>query len=511
MSKSPIQTPQATPPLRPPGRRPDESGSSGSVERNSRTFMIIASAALFIVLAILVYGVLIYLPQLEEQANAASNKYEERQIAGTVSSPPVKNGTTTAGGEARQDDRHETRTREILAKLLALHSQLVSDNIQVWGQDSYRMIVDLIGKGDEHLQNSEFINAEEKYMRAYEKLQQLAADKSGILVSAVQAGMAALEQGNSVGAKNHFSTALAIDTGNQKATDGLQRAQNLEAVLTFLAQGEEYEKQGKLKIALQEYRKGYNLDKKFPPVVKAYERLEERVKEQELKEHLSQFYSDLEGSNLQRAEASLKKALRLAPADPAAISAKQKLESAREEQAVLRMRQQAENQMSNEEWKKAFASYQQVLKIAPQAAFALQGVEVARRNSELVEQIDTLLNNKERFQDEKVLQNGLATLEYARQLEGLGPRTTARVNDLDEALIKASQPVSLILQSDNLTEVTMYHVGRLGRFYQRELILKPGKYTIVGERAGYRVKRAIIELTPERPEVEYTIKCEEAF
>lgn len=473
--------------------------------------MILLSAALFGVLAILVFVVLVYFPQLGEQSAAVNRQHEAIPPAGTVSSPPMKNQLATPGEEAALYDPHEISSKEVLKKLLELNSRLLSDNIEVWGLESYRTVVALIGEGDAHLQRNEYQDAKEKYTRAHEKLQQLDATKNEILGSALHTGMAALEKGDSGGAHKSFSVALAIDVDNQDAKEGLTRAQNLEAVLASIARGKHYEYQGNLKAALQEYTKGYELDTKFQPAVMAYERLAEEVKQQELKEHLSQFYLNLERKDLKGAEASLKDAENLASTGSAVKNAREILESAKEARALLRMRQKAENLMTNEDWQMALASYQQVLKVAPQADFAIRGVEVAKRNSELVIQLDTLLDSKERFQDEKVLRNGFATLEYALQQKGLGPRTTAKINDLDEALTRAVQPVKVFLYSDNLTDVTIYHVGRLGRFHQKELILKPGKYTIVGERAGYRVKRGVIELSPDRPEADYTIQCEEVF
>jgi len=49
------------------------------------------------------------------------------------------------------------------------------------------------------------------------------------------------------------------------------------------------------------------------------------------------------------------------------------------------------------------------------------------------------------------------------------------------------------LESDERTEVTVYHVGRLGTFARRELTLRPGRYTVVGSRRGYRdVRRTLV-------------------
>jgi len=67
------------------------------------------------------------------------------------------------------------------------------------------------------------------------------------------------------------------------------------------------------------------------------------------------------------------------------------------------------------------------------------------------------------------------------------------------------------LVSDNLTEVTVYRVGRLGRFSQRVLNLRPGTYTVVGSRPGYRDVRRRLMVSPNQSSKPLEVRCEEAI
>jgi hypothetical protein len=52
-------------------------------------------------------------------------------------------------------------------------------------------------------------------------------------------------------------------------------------------------------------------------------------------------------------------------------------------------------------------------------------------------------------------------------------------------------------------------VGRLGAFDRKELELLPGRYTVVGVRAGYRDVRRELTLLPGREPPTVDVRCEE--
>ena len=52
------------------------------------------------------------------------------------------------------------------------------------------------------------------------------------------------------------------------------------------------------------------------------------------------------------------------------------------------------------------------------------------------------------------------------------------------------------LESDQLTSVTLYRVGALGAFAAKEVELRPGTYTAIGSRDGYRDVRQTFTVRP---------------
>ncbi|MDX1572357.1 MAG: hypothetical protein R3200_17885 [Xanthomonadales bacterium] len=65
------------------------------------------------------------------------------------------------------------------------------------------------------------------------------------------------------------------------------------------------------------------------------------------------------------------------------------------------------------------------------------------------------------------------------------------------------------LVSDNSCNVVVYKVARLGSFDQRELTLKPGQYTAVGTRDGYRDVRKEFLVPAGKTPPPVVLKCED--
>ena len=80
---------------------------------------------------------------------------------------------------------------------------------------------------------------------------------------------------------------------------------------------------------------------------------------------------------------------------------------------------------------------------------------------------------------------------------------------LQDAVRLALIPVELMIYSDKNTEVAIYHVGRLGRFEQKMISLRPGDYTVTGTRAGFRDVRRILKLRAGEHVPPLLIRCEE--
>ena len=91
----------------------------------------------------------------------------------------------------------------------------------------------------------------------------------------------------------------------------------------------------------------------------------------------------------------------------------------------------------------------------------------------------------------------------------IGPRLTGQRDELSRLLKRAATPLKVRIVSDNATEVSIYKVGRLGSFGERELELRPGTYVAVGSRPGYRDVRIEFRVAPEIEMTPVVVQSEE--
>jgi len=104
-----------------------------------------------------------------------------------------------------------------------------------------------------------------------------------------------------------------------------------------------------------------------------------------------------------------------------------------------------------------------------------------------------------------------ALLERARGVESPGPRHRAQLAALERALADARTTVAVQLESDGQTELVLSRVGRLGTLTRRTVELRPGTYTVVGSRRGYRDVRRQFTIAPGSPAPTVVVRCEEAI
>ncbi len=172
---------------------------------------------------------------------------------------------------------------------------------------------------------------------------------------------------------------------------------------------------------------------------------------------------------------------------------------------------EAEALEAAEDWRGAADRYGRALGLDPTVELAQRGLERSRRRAELADRLDFHLANPHRLSSDEVLREAAAVLAEAAAIEPAGPRLERQVAALEDRVGAYSTLVRAVLESDGLTEVTVYRVGRLGAFDRRTLDLRPGTYTVVGSRRGYRDVRRQLVIEPGAEPAPLRIRCEEAI
>jgi hypothetical protein len=167
------------------------------------------------------------------------------------------------------------------------------------------------------------------------------------------------------------------------------------------------------------------------------------------------------------------------------------------------------NLEARERWRDAVAEYDAALAIDAGLVFAQEGRLRATARADLDERLQGFIETPDRLYTVNVLQTAGEAIQQASRIPNPGPRLVGQATRLAGLMEAATQTVSVKLRSDNLTDVVVFRVGRLGLFKQFELQLKPGTYTVQGTRKGYRDVQRKLTVRPGQTIDPVMIQCEE--
>jgi tetratricopeptide (TPR) repeat protein len=224
---------------------------------------------------------------------------------------------------------------------------------------------------------------------------------------------------------------------------------------------------------------------------------------------MSEGYAALERGRFGAAKAAFDRADRLRGGTGDVRDARAQLKLAQRSSNVSTLRERAEALERAEDFAGALAVYQQARALDPNLGFARDG---EARNAQRVELLDTINgynNNPDRLISDSVYDAAANALGQARALEQPGRALTTAMARLQALMTTSRTIVNVTLSSDNLTDILVYRVGKLGRFEERSLDLRPGRYTAVGSRNGYRDVRREFRVQPGGLDSPIDIRCEE--
>jgi hypothetical protein len=347
------------------------------------------------------------------------------------------------------------------------------------------------------------------YEEASRRVSGIAARAEGAYARALADGEAAIQASVSAQATEAFRLALAIRPGDRKAQQGLGRAERLDEVRARLAEGEAQERAGKNEPARAAYAAALALDPEFSPARSALARIGSRLAVERFEALMTQGLGQLERSDWRGAEDSFSAAVKLRPGDRAAADGLARAKESGQRESLARLQREAQELESAERWDDALAAYQRAGTIDPGVDFARRGAVRSERMMRLHARIDGYLTSPERLYSPRVRDEAQQLLAALQSEPAVGPRMEQARQRLAAALKRATTAITVRLASDNATEVTLFRVGPLGRFQDREIALTPGTYTLMGSRPGYKDVRVELVVDPDSPAPRVFVACEE--
>ncbi len=461
------------------------------------------------ILLLLGAGAILGLPQLLDRApeSAPSSAAPAKpETAGTDASPNPKQAVSPVW-ENPELLRARAAAQELRKAFDAIATKLKTHGVEHWGASEMSAAQQAASAAQEQFDTQDFSASRDGYAQAVDLGKSLLDQVDVRLKSALEKAQAALASGNQQAAIESFERALQIDPESAAAQRGLERANKLEQVIAKLGTARRLEQIGDQSGALSAYRAALELDPDTSEARRGIERIESSRRESEFQQLMGRALSALDQGNLEAAANYLGQARNIRPSDHGLNQASARLAGARAERKLAALQDEANAQITSENWAGALATLESALKVDPTIAFARQHLSQVRQRAELATQLQTMLNQPTRLQSSAVRAQAAKLLAQARAVPDAGPLLTQQISALGSAINAATRPISVRLQSDNQTLVTIYKVGKQGAFADRSIELVPGKYVAVGERTGYRDVRVEFVVSADTPPID--IRCTE--
>ncbi len=483
-------------------------------QRDSTTRIILICS--FLLLIAVALGIFVFLPAALEarlsEERGGQPIFQKNTVvvaqapkSGKLPTPALAEDSFGKVAEAR--DR--IKAEKILGELLDSQKTLTEKAVQQWGGEEYSKLVGIAKKGDEAFRDEQYTKAAALYSQGVDILMRLETILPERLELTIKKGYSALISGDGVGAHRHFTLALAMDPSNDYARRGLGRATHIEQVFELLASAKEHETQQRFEQSLMDYQNAASIDPDLELAKIGINRIKRIIVEQNFHGIMTGGFEALNFGNYSKAKKAFQKARAIKPASKEINEALNQANEGLKIEKINFHKQKAMAAERLENWKTAMHHYTSALALDPDVQFAQQGKVRSEHFVKVHGQLDYYLKQPSRLYSKDPLAHARKLLTFANSLGNTGPKLSQKIASLTKQIQYASTPVSIQLKSDNMTEIAIYKVGRFGTFSTRELMLRPGTYTVVGARPGYRDIRKEIIVDGHRNVTAFVVRCEE--
>ena len=410
-------------------------------------------------------------------------------------------------GEPAQPLLLKAEAEKKLSLYVILKNELDAKGAAEWGGDPYASMMKLGQEADALLVKEQYGAASDQYAMALGKARELADACETVLGELIEEGHLALRQGKGDTAQGRFRLALMIDPGNQTAQRGLAQAEKMESLTRLMEAGRRHEEEGNLAFALADYQEAVRLDPESSDAQKAFDRIKAHIADDQFQQLMSSGFTLFHNGDYEQARAAFLRAKAFKSDSGEIQDALEQVDQAIQLAEMGKLEAGAMAAEAAEDWEKALANYMAALELDPKVQFAAQGKQRSLEQLRIRKHLRFYLDRPKLLESEGHLEKARQLLEDIGFVEPKGAGLSAQAEELRRLVEVAQTPVKVILNSDNLTEVAVYGVGRLGRFETLDLELRPGTYTVVGTREGYKDVRETIVVKAGEGSMQATIRC----
>ena len=404
-----------------------------------------------------------------------------REAAATSTAAPVITPLESARLEMFQKQGEEL-TRDILRQQLDLEDI----GVIFWARNDYEQVDADLDAADNLYREKQFQLALDQYKAVSTSLNQLKSRAISELETNTALGDEALIAGDAEAALTSFTIATSIDRESESLQKKLVRAETLDQVQDLVRQGEVFERNEEFDLARDTFKNATNLDEEWKPARQGLSRVQSAITQKKFQTAMSTGFREVSNKNYEAAREGFNRARKILPNSNEPEDGLLQVEQSERNDIILNHQKNAEAYLASEDWQGAIEEYDAALAIADSLEFALKGLDDARSRLALQERLQQFLSDPTLLQSDEGLAEASATLRQASRSKPTTDQLLDHIDILARLISTARIEIPVTINSDGKTEVTVRRHAVLGKVTNKVVYLIPGRYTVVGQRLGYR-------------------------
>ena len=446
----------------------------------------------------------------------------------TATAPPPATDAVANSAEAKLQATREHFDRRLAA--------LETRGAGIWGGPEFAMAKTRAAESVGAHDAGNVKMAQERLADASRLLDEVESRAKPALDAQIAEGQRALAAGQQEIANQAFDLAKRIDPNDRRIVEGERHTHNLNGVLPLLADAQNAEGARNYSRAIQDYSQALSQDPGNEKARAGLARANAAFGEDNYAKAVGSGFAAIGAGRLDDARAAFTKARTLRPNGPEAAEGFRRLSAAEAAKGFSALRQRASGLEAQERWDEAVEVYNSALQADPSLAFAQEGKNRSAARAQLNAAMQAIIDRPDRLTSQSVREQARALLQSANEQTTSGPVLRSQITrlelllpDYEKAAAQADspsirhvaawrsddvaastrsdsvpaaraadmdKPVLVSLVSDNATDIAIPSIGQFGTFAKRDIELKPGRYTVIGTRDGYRDVHRDITISP---------------
>ena len=392
-----------------------------------------------------------------------------------------------------------------------LEPRLKATNLEHWDQNTLFELNELDKKMMQDFSNGDYINALNNIKLLISKTLETLDEAERIFKDNIEKATLFFADDHYDKAKLHVEKALVVAPQSTEANVLQQDIKKLQHILPILNKVKAARAEQNLLNEHDLLEQILKINPKRPKEAKRINLLKQTIRNNSFDTHISFGFSEIENNKIKEAKNHYQKAKKI---DPERKELKVLLNQILIVEKMYRIQQavgQAEQEIQDDNWQQAKASYIKIIKDMPENEVAIKGLKLANEILRIQSALVMHINSPYRLADSGVLSTVKKTLMKAEHVSKHSSRIKVQIDQLNKLISTFNRLIPVMVRSDNMTDVHVRGIGKLGIILHKTIQLKPGNYIFEGTRKGFKSKLLQVLIPYNQNSYSVTIICDESI